>query len=543
MARPFFIAAADRLVNLPAAHLLLILLAGTLVYANTLHAPFQWDEDKFILQNPVVTDGVSADAVRGDDELFKMDVHRAVPIFTFRINFLLQGTAVEGYHVVNIAIHLLNALLVYALLILTFRTPFLQGTRLQGYAGAIAFCSALLFVVHPVQTEAVTYVHQRLASLAALFYLVSLAAFAQARISSAVSRTAWPWFVGSFLAAVLAMKSKENAFTLPLMIALYEFLFFSGEIKPRILRLVPFWATMLIIPVTSLSVIGWSVDQASRAHEAVLPRTAYLLTQFRVIITYLRLLVLPVDQNLIYDYPVFTSLLQPPVLLSFLALLAFAALAVVLLRRARRTDPALRIPAFGIFWFFLTLSVESSIIPIPSLINEYRLYLPSVGAFAAAVSAFFLLAGRKGTVSQPALRLLVAAIAVAAMLLGTATFRRNDLWNDRLALWQDTEQKSPGDPLPHANVGYLYEEQGDLPEAIKHYQAALSVSPTYLNARFNLGNTYLKIGMYREAAQAFQRVLLQDPKDIQARELFERSRALAGNALPHQSNGYPLPPR
>ena len=196
------------------------------------------------------------------------------------------------------------------------------------------------------------------------------------------------------------MKSKEIALTLPVIIVLYEFCFFrespfhktSRQRLKRYLYLLPLLLTLLIIP---LSMMDFSkpvenfvehIDAPSR-ETLNISRADYLLTEFRVIVTYLRLLVFPVKQSIDYTYPVYHSFLQPQVFLSFLLLLTIFSLGVYLFYRSLSSSPGLRLIAFGIFWFFITLSVESTIIPIKDVIFEHRLYLPSVGFFIAAITS------------------------------------------------------------------------------------------------------------------------------------------------------------
>ncbi|MGK2943733.1 MAG: hypothetical protein ACSLFC_03195 [Desulfuromonadales bacterium] len=204
--------------------------------------------------------------------------------------------------------------------------------------------AALLFVVHPVQTQAVTYIVQRLTSLTTLFYLLSCVLYVQARLQMAQNSEPGPQpqpqpqpqpvplrviflFAGSVLMAVLAMKTKETAFTLPLSILLYEIYFFRGPWKRRLLCLLPIMATLLIVPMTVLDIDGATSDILTDSGEQLrvgshLSRWDYLVTQIRVIVTYLRLLVYPIKQNLDYDYPIYTTFFTLPILLSFLLLAA-----------------------------------------------------------------------------------------------------------------------------------------------------------------------------------------------------------------------------
>src|SRR5208283_1708111 len=218
--------------------------------------------------------------------------------------------------------------------------------------------------------------------------------------------------ITSLLSAVLAMMTKETAFTLPVIIVLYEFVFFKSSLKKKLLLMIPILCTMLIIPITIIGtnrplgeIIAY-VSERFRLHSS-LPRWDYLMTQMRVITTYIRLLFLPVYQNLDYNYPVYHSLFQIPVFLSlvFLSLILGTGVYMIIISSTSSRFSGLfsrftihdsrpfRLIGFGILWFFITLSVESSIIPIADVIFEHRLYLPAAGAFIAITASAFSIAG------------------------------------------------------------------------------------------------------------------------------------------------------
>ena len=337
--------ASDRITSFlskPAVHLVLIVVVGVLLYSNTLHSPFQWDERAFIERNPIIKDlGYFLEPSRAEGlELYTAIRNRYIGFLTFALNYKINGLDVTGYHIVNISIHIINSLLVYLLVILTFMTPFFKAYHSQLFAegkGAInnnaltmntliAFFTALVFVSHPLQTEAVTYIFQRLASLVTMFYLMSLIMYIKFRLKDQAFTSAYAYYLLSILFAVLAMKTKENAFTLPLMIATYELSFFNGRIRERTLRLIPILLTLMIIPFTLTDIdkpagdiIGNMADAARG--DAGISRLDYLFTQFRVIVTYIRLLFLPVNQNLDYDYP-YSIHFSTRGILSFLFLLS-----------------------------------------------------------------------------------------------------------------------------------------------------------------------------------------------------------------------------
>jgi Flp pilus assembly protein TadD len=382
-----------------------------------------------------------------------------------------------------------------------------------------------------VHTQAVTYIVQRFASLATLFYLLSLVLYIKARLSLvAAGQGRSPakgqglrvktilLGLGSLVSAVLAMKTKEISFTLPFVILLYEFMFFGykGLNLKRFLYLAPVLLTVLVLPLSLVSIdkpLGDIIGELREATQETerIPREVYLLTQFRVIVTYIRLLFLPVNQNLDYHYPRYSSLFEPEVFLSFFFLLSFLGLAVYLFTRSRKTNNIYTLLAsFGIFWFFITLSVESSVIPIRDVIFEHRLYLPSVGAVVAFCTiAFYLLVHRK-----PKISLLVATslfLLVTASPLGVATYVRNSVWKDKVTLWEDVVRKSPGKPRGQYNLGLAYDDLGRTDEAIEKFRNAISINPNYAKAYNNLGVAYGKKGQNDKKIQALNIALKLEP--------------------------------
>lgn len=480
----------SKLLDRSVVHVLLIVALGILAYSNTFHAPFQWDEYAFIEGNPIVKNlsYFLEPSKAADLEYYNAFTARYVGYLTFALNYRLGGLDVTGYHIFNVTVHLVTSLMVYLLVTLTFSTPHLANSSLAGYRRRIALLAALLFVAHPIQTEAVTYIYQRFASLSAFLYLLTVVLYAKSRLTTGRPlRIAL--YIMSLLSAVCAMKTKENAFTLPLTIALYEYLFFSGPALRRILRLVPLTLTMLIVPMTYMDFgsqeigITGQVEMASRGYEG-LSREDYLFTQMRVVVTYIRLLFFPVNQNASYDYPLFSTLLDPQVAAS-IVFFAFVVLLSGYLFYRSREKPSSKLVAFGVYWFFITLSVESSIIPIPMVINEYRVYLPSIGAFAALAVAMFIVWRKiRGKVLRKSMAALMVMIP---LLLLWAAYERNGVWTTKEGFWEDISRKSPGKGNIHFNSGLIYLKQGLLEQARREFEAAVRLNPDDQEARKFLG--------------------------------------------------------
>jgi tetratricopeptide (TPR) repeat protein len=511
----------------PFVHGALIIILCLAAYSNTFHVPFQFDDPRSITEVPFVRDVHQFPN--------PVTLQRAVGFFTFALNYRLHGTDVVGYHIVNLCIHIMNAFLVYALIVLSFRTPVLQGSSLKKHAKPIALFSALLFAGHPIQTQAVTYIAQRFASLATLFFLLSLVAYVRSRLPAAANPSnhrSLIWYGVSLLSAVFAMKTKETAFTLPVVIALYEFLFLEGAIKKRILLLLPLLLTMTIIPLSLLGtakplgdMLG-DISEATRLQTTV-SRAEYLITEFTVIATYLRLLFFPVHQNLDYDYPIFESFFTPEVVFSFLLLALILGTGVYLLYRDRRSPGAGRIAAFGIFWFFITLSVESSVIPIADVIFEHRLYLPSVGFFLACTSALFWGAEKLRARWANAGKVVVIALAAAVVVFAGLAYGRNIVWQSEESLWEDVIRNSPMKARGYNGLGLAYFNRGRYDRAIEAFAKAIALHPSYGVAFNNIGNALYRNGLYDRAIEAQTEAIALEPDNA----IFRDNRGLSYLAI------------
>jgi Flp pilus assembly protein TadD len=530
--------------------LLLILLLGSLAYANTFSVPFIFDDISSIVDNPAIQD--LGRFLSGEG--YAYNPRRFVGYLTFALNYRFGGLDVFGYHLVNLAIHLASGLLVYALARLAMKAASpVNGERgmVNGEPSPctrfIPLFAALLFVLHPVQTQAVTYIVQRLASLATMFYLGSVVAYAYGRHEAVnsergkVNNTFHPetgtrspltihhspylWYALALISGLLALKTKEIAVTLPLAVILYEFCFYGFSRKKLLILLAPLLLGGLAAAIgiagsgRPLGELLSDVTEMSRETTAI-SRLDYLVTQFSVIATYLRLLLLPLGQNLDYDYPVYTSLLQARPLLGLLLHLSLIGAALWAWRKAA-TGTGDRGPgisttsspftlhhsliAFGILWFYLTLLVESSLIPISDVIYEHRLYLPSVGMFLAA-AAFLETGARKA-----GRKTVLAAGAVVVLAFMAATVARNRVWNSQLSIWSDAVAKSPAKARPHSNLGKALHDAGDEGNAIAHLQMALRLDSGDPYTHFNIGVYLESMDQFQLASNAYRRAMLLQP--------------------------------
>ncbi len=495
-----------------------VLLLGLFAYSNSLHGPFVFD-DRQTIRDSAPLRAAARDLV--NPALYHAQPNRYLANVTFAVNYRLGGLDVVGYHALNVAIHLACALLVYALVALTFLTPRLRESPLAPSRRAIAFAAAALFVTHPLQTQAVTYVVQRITSLATLLYVLSVVLYARWRVGREGAERGSPKAAASYvlalLAAIAAMKTKEIAFTLPFAIVLYELSFFPRQPR-RAAALAPFLATALVIPATLLHQQhpGGGVVAAAGAStrvETALSRLDYLRTEVTVVIEYLRLLVLPTGQNLDHDHPIYRSFLAPRVLASLALLVALGAAAAWLYRRTRPPDPAVdpaaRLVAFGAAWFFLALLVESSVIPIDDVINEHRVYLPSVGFFSAVGAAGALLL-RRVPRADPA-RLVALVALLLAIVLGVATLRRNAVWASDVSLWADAASKSPNKVRPLGNLAVALAAAGHHEEGVLALRRAVRLAPGDAIVRGQLGAALASLRHFEEAEVQIREAIRLDP--------------------------------
>ncbi len=518
-----------------AFHILLITVVGLICYSNTFNVPFMFDDkghmedlSKFIA------------AHKGQDSclsstIYNFNRNRFVGYLTFAMNYKFGKLDVIGYHVVNLVIHLTNAIFVYFLVLLTFNTPSMRSFSILQprnhdpfFKYMIAFFSGLLFVSHPIQTQAVTYIYQRFASLTAMFYLLSVVMYAKARLAGLDTRAgAWDkskakslgFYLASVSSALLAMKTKETAITLPIIIVLYEFVFFKTNIKKKILILLPILMMLAIIPISIMGMhkpLGELLSDLGEKTrlQTTMPRWDYLMTQIQVITTYIRLIFLPVNQNLDYDYPIYHSLFTPQVFLSFLFLLTLITTAAVLLYKSRKALNTKHLPetsehasdyflngmlyrliAFGIFWFFITLSVESSIIPIKDVIFEHRVYLPAFGIILAIICVLILIFEKLFKSKKP----VFIFLALATIALSGATYARNMVWHDDISMWKDIVKKSPYKARAYNNLGSIYLDHGRYEDAFTMFRDAMQINPYYYDPYVGLMMVYLKLDRFEEA--------------------------------------------
>ena len=465
---------------------LLICVVGILVYSNTLESTFHFDDQTSILHNAAIRN------LSDPKTIFYYSPSRFLTYLSFALNYAVGDVGVTGYHIVNLAIHLLAGLMVWLLVRQVLRTPALKESNYASASSLLPLIAGLIFVAHPVQTQAVTYIVQRAASMATLFYLLSLYFYGEGRRRQVANASRWAaagCYAAALIAAILAGFSKETALTVPFAIVLYEIFFFTKARKTNWVIVGLASVVVLLIPLflVSRGLVSLTIPGA-------VPAAQYLLTQPRVWLTYLRLLILPINQNLDYDFALSRTLLDLSTLLSVAALAGIAFAGSKLFRTSR-------VLSFGIFWFILTLLPESSVLPLPDVIYEHRVYLPMVGISLFAAFALQRITHRWGTNG-------VAALVIGIVgALGLTAFERNKVWSNEVTLWQDVIKKSPGKARGYLNLGRAYDDLGMYKQAQTYYDLAQAIDPGYADTYASRANMLVHQGLVDAAITECNRAL------------------------------------
>lgn len=527
--------------------IILICLFVITAYFNTLSSEFVFDDIKTIERNESIRD------LSNVKRIWQSNPTRFVSYFSFAINYKISKLDVTSYHVFNIFIHTLTGLGIFIFLKLLTRTPYLKKDI--GIYQKLPFLGSLLFIVHPVQTQAVTYTTQRIASMAALFYILSLVFFLKLNLQADKSKK---FKVGLFAAltiifALLAFFTKENTFTLPLAIILVHFSFFTSYKKDILKKSVVFVPIVVVASFIALTSHAYWTYFSKLEFLKLLSSfnfldvarivtnkfdASYFFTQFKVIIYYIFLFLFPVKQNLDYDFPASKSFFEPATFISFILIVVLLSTSFAI----RKKNPLI---SFGIFFFFLALSIESSILTLTDVIYEHRLYLPSLGLVVVAAAAFCQLqnfiskklqVGSDRKVSYK--RISRFALFSIVFLLSLATISRNRTWNTQISIWSDTVAKSPNKARPYNNLGLALTEKeqyvlgatafeksaqlsgqsqeyvnlgitlvklGKTEEAIKQYKKAIEIDPTNFDAYNSIGNLFLTINELDLASNYFEK--------------------------------------
>jgi tetratricopeptide (TPR) repeat protein len=542
----------------------LIVLSAAAAYQNSFVGTYAYDDQGAIVENPTIRQLWPIWPVLSPPHTGETVSGRPLLNLTLAINYAISGLNVWSYHAANLAIHVAAALLLLGILRRTFLRPPLRD-RFGHAAAPLALAGALLWAVHPLQTESVTYIAQRAESLAGFFYLLTLYGvirgagtvpfFASRKAtmpgiaagkkgdrpprsadegqgargagrgtspanhhSQAGNCPPWPvllWYAAAVLACLLGTACKEILVTAPLMVLLYDRTFLAGTFAEALRRR---WGLYLGLAATwgLLAYLVFSTGLIARQAELGAPDPwSYARSEPGVILHYLRLSLWPNRLCMSYEWPVANT---PAEILP-------GVMVTGMLLAATLWGLAARKPwGFLGAWFFLILAPTSSILPLNQLAHEHRMYLSLAAVVVLAVGGGYALwdrllprpalSGRRATAVRWA-----APLAVWAGLLATlawATVLRNSDYRSAISIWQDAVDKRPTNPFGHVNLGVALVAAGRTDEAIHHFQEALRLEPACAKAYNNLGLLLANSGKTSRAAALYAKALRLDPDDAAA---------------------------
>jgi hypothetical protein len=441
---------------------------------------------------------------------------RPVANISMAVNHLAAGLDPAPYHWTNLVIHLAVGLALFWVITL-FQRHHSIGTGNQN----IALLAVLLFLVHPLNIQATTYVVQRMTSLATLFVLLGLGAYISGRFHPDIaSRRTWIVLAG--IGFFLAAGSKEIGFLLLPLLLLYEACFNSTELFAGYRRMVARFGKYPIVLGGSLVLVaigwlGWTIAGDSFSWTETMPGRDYtgmerVLTQGRVQFFYLSLLLWPASSrlNLDHAFTVSRSLLEPAT-----TLLAFVLIAVIVIMAMRsiRTRPTLAFPVLG---YLLLHSMEAGPVNL-ELVFEHRMYMPMT-MLALLVGLNLRPASTKHALTTYAILLVVGA------LLAASTYQHNLVWGEPLTFHRDIAAKSPGKFRPQYNLGTQLGQRGILGEARDALEQAIRIKPDSSIAHNQLGNVYLMTNQPLQAERHYSLAAEYDPNNAEA--LFNLARVL-----------------
>ena len=480
-----------------------------LIYSNTLDSAWILDDYYNITDNPRIhMSRLDIDSIRNAayGTPIKKDggLSRPVAYLTFGLNWYWGQDNVTGYHLVNIAIHLLTAFFLFLTLLHLFQTPNL-GTWQSNGIYFVALLSTVLWAIHPIQIQAVTYIVQRMTAMAALFYVIGIFCYLKARLALTKASRVISFLLCGF-AFLLGLGSKNNAIILPVSLVLLEFVFFRDLTQRKTQRqaiAVIGIGTFLVAAIGVLIFMDGDLHRFLKGYENR-SFTLYerLLTQPQVVLFYLSQIFYPiVDRfSISHDFTISTSFISPWTTLPSI-FMVFLMIGLALWRIKK--NPLL---SFAVLFFFGNHIIESSIIPL-EMVFEHRNYLPSLFLFVPVSVGIKKILDHYYYVKKPMFYFLMISVCAAIIGIGTSTYIRNWDWRTAKSLWEDGMEKAPHSARPLQNLAWgYYVPTGQIEKAIDLYQEALNLEDNQNKFKFfsynNLADIYFsKFHDYEKAIE------------------------------------------
>jgi len=491
---------------------LLLFLINFVAYSNSFHNSFHLDDEPIILNHlsKAYPGNFSLSYLSKSLNLYQRVLfYRPVSVFTLALNYHWGKGDPFGYHVFNFFAHLITTFILFMFLYKTLRLESCKES-LRNKAFQIALFGSLLWSIHPIQTQAVTYIVQRMAVLGALFTVISVYFYAVFRTTKRKI-----FLVCMLLSCIAAFGSKEHTIVLPILILIYEWIFFQyGNLSFLFRRRAIIGILVVLLVITSAVMILEGPGIITRIVESFnqnkLPGREFsiperLLTEQRVVLYYLSLIIYPNLErfNLDHDFNISHSWFNPPT--TFLS--SFIIIGLVFLAwKKRKSFPLI---TFAISWYFLTLLVESSFFNL-ELIFEHRAYLPSMIIFP--IIGFGIISLEKFSFKGKAPYVSRIIMVLLVFTLGYATFQRNFIWKDKVTLWSDCLRKSPKQARCYVNLGSVLGNMGQKKKAVYLFQRAIGLDSKNFRAHHNLGIAFMDAGLFDKAIFHFREASRAEPE-------------------------------
>ena len=488
------------------------------VYSNTFDASWHFDDEYSILKNNALhmTDlnweNVKSTFHASSDGRGHVD--RPVACLSFAFNYYLGGTEVHGYHILNFMIHFLSSIFLFLFIYHTLNLPILKE-RYGPNSYFIGLLATVLWAINPVQTQAVTYIVQRMASMAGMFYVMTMYFYLKGRTSAPKILRVTHYF-SSIVCAILALGSKENTVTLPMVILLYDLFLVQGITKKSLKK----YIFLFPIAVLGGAIVAVFLKGPSIFHPESIVSGYYLrgftlierlLTEPRVVLLYVSLLLYPMPYRLCFshDIPLSTGLLNPPT--TIIAILIIFTLLCLIILKSKRWP----LVCFCILFFLINHIIESTALSL-ELVFEHRNYIPSMLFFVPI--AIMIAKGLNFFSYKRSIQLIISIFVVLALVaIGHSTFIRNFEWKTEETLWLDAVAKSPNLSRTHINLGKAYAGIGLRQMALEQYREALNL-PDGPNRKahylvyYSMGRIYRSLKDHDRAAEHFLKAVELEPR-------------------------------
>ncbi|MBL7068419.1 MAG: tetratricopeptide repeat protein [Candidatus Omnitrophica bacterium] len=454
---------------------ILIIVLSLAIYANSLNCRFIWDDELLIEGSPRIKDWRNTPKIFTESMVegsgLRGIYYRPLQMFTHMIDYYLWGLDARGYHLVSILFHAMVALSLYWLINVIFEDKLLS------------LFASILFLVHPIQTEAVTYISGRSDLLSALFMLLCFILYIKGLRSENIVR-----HLLMISCYILALLSKENSIILPLLFMIYHYV--SKE-RFKIAVFTPIAGCAVIYLILRSNAALCSTPWINTIPERV-PGF------FAAVVTYIRLMILPFNLHVDYGGILF-SFKDPIVITGFFITISLLSLSFI--KRKKN-----RLVSFSILWFFIALIPVSGIYPLPFYMAEHFLYFPIIGfvlVMAGAITRLY----RTKKFHLPALLFIIAISSIHSYL----TLRQNSYWREPIAFYERTLRLSPESLMMRINLAGIYERKNDKKKAISLYKEIVELDRNHTATYYNIGRIYLGLENYREAIRFFKKAVEVNP--------------------------------